>query len=102
MRVENVTKKQASWKIKVRLYYCGMRSINLLADMTNYIMLELGQPMHAFDEKIVNSVNVRTLKEDSEFVTLDSQKRKLDKGTLMICHEDEPVGIAGVMGGPCK
>ena len=99
MRVENVTKKQASWKIKVRLYYCGMRSINLLADMTNYIMLELGQPMHAFDEKIVNSVNVRTLKEDSEFVTLDSQKRKLDKGTLMICHEDEPVGIAGVMGG---
>ena len=99
MRVENVTKKQASWKIKVRLYYCGMRSINLLADMTNYIMLELGQPMHAFDEKVVSSVNVKTLEKDSEFVTLDSQKRKLDKGTLMICHEDEPVGIAGVMGG---
>lgn len=99
MRVENVTKKQASWKVKVRLYYCGMRSINLLADMTNYIMLELGQPMHAFDEKIVSSVNVKTLDKDTEFVTLDSQKRKLDKGTLMICHEDEPVGIAGVMGG---
>ncbi len=99
MRVENVTKKQASWKMRVRLYYCGMRSINLLADMTNYIMLELGQPMHAFDEKIVNSVNVRTLKEDSKFTTLDGQERNLDKGTLMICHEDEPVAIAGVMGG---
>lgn len=99
MRVENVTRKQASWKMKVRLYYCGMRSINLLADMTNYIMLELGQPMHAFDEKVVSSVNVKTLREDTEFTTLDSQKRMLDKGTLMICHEDRPVGIAGVMGG---
>lgn len=99
LRVENVTKKQASWKMKVRLYYCGMRSINLLADMTNYIMLELGQPMHAFDNRKVSSVNVRTLKEDSEFVTLDSQKRKLDKGTLMICNDKEPVGIAGIMGG---
>lgn len=99
MRVENVTRKQASWKMKVRLYYCGMRSINLLADMTNYIMLELGQPMHAFDEKVVSSVNVKTLREDTEFTTLDSEKRMLDKGTLMICHEDKPVGIAGVMGG---
>lgn len=99
LRVENVTKKQASWKMKVRLYYCGMRSINLLADMTNYIMLELGQPMHAFDNRIVSSVQVKTLKEDSEFTTLDGQKRKLDKGTLMIHNDKEPVAIAGVMGG---
>ncbi len=99
MRVENVNKKQASWKMKVRLYYCGMRSINLLADMTNYIMMELGQPMHAFDNRIVDSVNVRTLKEPTKFTTLDSQVRNLDKGTLMICHDDTPVGIAGIMGG---
>lgn len=99
LRVENVTKKVSSWKMKVRLYYCGMRSINLLADMTNYIMLELGQPMHAFDNRIVDSVNVKTLREDTEFITLDSQTRKLDKGTLMICHDDTPVAIAGVMGG---
>ncbi len=99
LRVENVTKKQASWKMKVRLYYCGMRSINLLADMTNYIMLELGQPMHAFDNRIVSRVEVKTLKEDSEFTTLDGQKRKLDKGTLMIHNDKEPVAIAGVMGG---
>lgn len=99
LRVENVTKKQASWKMKVRLFYCGMRSINLLADMTNYIMLELGQPMHAFDNRKVSSVNVKILKEDSEFTTLDSQLRKLDKGTLMIHNDKEPVAIAGVMGG---
>ncbi|MGN1013077.1 MAG: phenylalanine--tRNA ligase subunit beta [Clostridia bacterium] len=99
LRVENVTKKQASWKMKVRLFYCGMRSINLLADMTNYIMLELGQPMHAFDNRKVSSVNVKILKEDSEFTTLDSQVRKLDKGTLMIHNDKEPVAIAGVMGG---
>ena len=99
MRVENVTKKQASWKMKVRLYYCGMRSINLLADMTNYIMLELGQPMHAYDNRKVSCVEVKTLKKDSEFTTLDSQVRKLDKGTLMIYNDKEPVGVAGVMGG---
>lgn len=99
MRVENVTKKNASWKMRVRLYYCGMRSINLLADMTNYIMLELGQPMHAFDEKVVGSVNVKTLKEDTKFTTLDGKERMLDRGTLMICNENTPVGIAGVMGG---
>lgn len=99
MRVENVTKKQSSWKMKVRLYYCGMRSINLLADMTNYIMMELGQPMHAFDNRIVDSVNVKTLPEATKFKTLDGQERVLDKGTLMIWHNDTPVGIAGIMGG---
>ncbi len=99
MRVENVTKKQASWKMKVRLYYCGMRSINLLADMTNYIMLELGQPMHAFDQNVVDSVYVKTLKDNTKFTTLDGQERNLSKGTLMIWHKDEPVAIAGVMGG---
>ena len=99
MRIENVTKKQASWKMRVRLYYCGMRSINLLADMTNYIMMELGQPMHAFDNRIVDSVNVKTLPEATKFTTLDGQERDLDKGTLMIWHKDTPVAIAGVMGG---
>ncbi len=99
IRVENVTKKISSWKMKVRLYYCGMRSINLLADMTNYIMLELGQPMHAFDERYIKSINVKKLREDTMFTTLDSQERKLEKGTLMICNQEKPVAIAGIMGG---
>ena len=67
--------------------------------MTNYIMLELGQPMHAYDNRKVSCVEVKTLKEDSEFTTLDSQLRKLDKGTLMIYNDKELVGVAGVMGG---
>jgi len=99
MQIENVTKQQASWKVKVRLYYCGMRSLNLLADMTNYIMMELGQPMHAFDQRVVDSVSVHTLKEPIKFTTLDGQQRDLDKGTLMIWHENTPVAIAGIMGG---
>ncbi len=99
MRVENVTKKVSSWKMKVRLYYCGMRSLNFLADMTNYIMLELGQPMHAFDNEKVNSIYVKTLKETTNFTTLDSKERLLDKGTLMIYSNDTPVAIAGIMGG---
>ena len=67
--------------------------------MTNYIMMELGQPMHAFDNRIVDSVNVKTLPEATKFTTLDGQERDLDKGTLMIWHKDTPVAIAGVMGG---
>jgi phenylalanyl-tRNA synthetase beta chain len=62
-------------------------------------MLELGQPMHAFDKDFIKSINVKTLKEKQEFVTLDDTKRELDVGTLMICNDDTPVAIAGVMGG---
>lgn len=101
LRVENVTRRKSSWVMKTRLYYCGMRAINLLADMTNYIMLELGQPMHAFDDSIVGGINVRQLDENTKFTTLDSKERTLEKGTLVICDgsTNEPVAIAGVMGG---
>lgn len=99
LTVENVTKKQASYKMKTRLYYCGLRSKSLLVDMTNYIMLELGQPMHAFDKEFIKSINVKTLDHEEEFVTLDDIKRKLPKDTMMICNENTPVAIAGVMGG---
>lgn len=99
LTIDNVTKKVSSYKIKTRLTYCGLRPINLLVDMTNYIMLELGQPMHAFDKSLIKSIKVKTLKEESEFTTLDNIERKLDKGTLMIYNENTPVAIAGVMGG---
>ena len=71
--VENILKHISSPIMKLRLNYCGMRDINLLADLTNYIMLELGQPMHAYDNRKVSCVEVKTLKEDSEFTTLDAQ-----------------------------
>lgn len=99
LTIDNVTKKQSSYKMKTRLTYCGLRPISLLVDMTNYIMLELGQPMHAFDKHFIKSINVKTLKEPEEFTTLDNTKRNLDTGTLMIYNENTPVAIAGVMGG---
>ena len=99
LTIDNVTKKVSSYKMKTRLTYCGLRPISLLVDMTNYIMLELGQPMHAFDKNFIKQINVKTLKEDTTFKTLDDTERKLDAGTLMIYNENTPVAIAGVMGG---
>ena len=97
--VENITKKMSDLKMKTRLFYCGSRAINLLADITNYIMLELGQPMHAFDKSLVSNIVVKTMGKDSEFKTLDSNIRKIDKDTLMICDSIKPIAIAGIMGG---
>ena len=99
LTIDNVNKKTSSYKMKTRLTYCGLRPISLLVDMTNYIMLELGQPMHAFDKDFIKKINVKTLKNDEEFVTLDGNKRNLKEGTLMIYNENKPVAIAGVMGG---
>ena len=99
LTIDNVTKKVSSYKMKTRLTYCGLRPISLLVDMTNYIMLELGQPMHAFDKNFIKSINVKTLKQNEMFTTLDDTERKLDAGTLMIYNENTPVAIAGVMGG---
>ena len=99
IEVENITSKKFDINKRIRLYYCGMRSINLLVDLTNYIMLELGQPMHAFDKKLVNKIKVKSVENDIEFKTLDDVTRKVDKGTLMICNNDEPIAIAGIMGG---
>lgn len=99
VRIENVTKKVSPMEMQIRLYYCGTRAINLLADLTNYIMLELGQPMHAFDLRRVSSVRVRRFEQPFEFQTLDGATRSIDPATLMICTGDTPVAIAGVMGG---
>ncbi len=97
--VDNITKKVSNKNMQIRLYYCGMRGINLLADVTNYVMLELGQPMHAFDNSIVKSIEVYNVKEETPFKTLDSNDRKLKEDTLVIATEGKPVAVAGVMGG---
>ena len=97
--VENITKKTSNKNMQIRLYYCGMRGINLLADITNYIMLELGQPMHAFDNSIVKSIEVYNVKDETPFKTLDSNDRMLKEGTMVIATNGKPVAIAGVMGG---
>lgn len=99
VKVENIRRHESPVNMRIRLYYCGSRAINLLADLTNYVMLELGQPMHAFDLRRVDRVEVRCPTEASEFRTLDGQDRKIDENTLMITSGGEPVAIAGIMGG---
>lgn len=97
--MNNITKKVSPMAMQIRLYYAGMRGINMLADVTNYVMLELGQPMHAFDNSLVKSIDVVDLKEDTKFVTLDEQERILPKDTMVILGNKELSAVAGVMGG---
>lgn len=99
IKVENVTRKISPVNMRIRLYYCGSRAINFLADLTNYVMLELGQPMHAFDNKKVDKIEVQTFDKDFKFTTLDGVERNIDTNMLMITSGDSPVAIAGVMGG---
>ena len=84
-----------------RLAACGIRPINNIVDITNYVMEEFGQPMHAYDYDTISGhkIIVRRAKDGDEFVTLDGQTRKLDKDILMICDGEKEVGIAGIMGG---
>ncbi|MBE6635869.1 MAG: phenylalanine--tRNA ligase subunit beta [Ruminococcaceae bacterium] len=99
MKVDNVTLAKSPVNMRIRLYYCGSRAINFLADLTNYVMLELGQPMHAFDNRLVDKIEVQTFDKEFKFVTLDGTERNIDTNMLMITSGDEPVAIAGVMGG---
>ncbi len=79
----------------------GIRPINNLVDITNYVMEEYGQPMHAYDLDMIegNEIIVRRAAKEENFVTLDGQERKMDESVLMICDAEKPVGIAGIMGG---
>ncbi len=84
-----------------RLAASGIRPINNLVDITNYVMEEYGQPMHAFDLDTIagRRIIVRRAKDGDEFQTLDGQMRKLDRDILMICDAEKEIGIAGIMGG---
>ena len=84
-----------------RLASVGIRPINNLVDITNYVMEEYGQPMHAYDlDTIANhEIIVRTAREGEKFTTLDGQERQMDETVLMICDGERSVGIAGIMGG---
>ena len=99
IKFENIRRHVSPVNMRIRLYYCGMRALNFLADITNYIMLEMGQPMHAFDARKVEQIRVKRFSEPFEFTTLDGVERHIDENTLMICNGDTPVAIAGIMGG---
>jgi phenylalanyl-tRNA synthetase beta chain len=99
LKVRNIQKKVSPVDMRIRLFYCGTRAINLLADLTNYLMLEMGQPMHAFDCAKVDSIEVKRFDSPFTFQTLDGVNRQVDENTLMICSKGEPVAVAGIMGG---
>ncbi len=99
LQVENINTNVSPVNMRIRLFYCGMRAINLLADLTNYLMLEMGQPMHAFDSRKVEKIRIKRFNEPFVFQTLDGIDRNIDENTLMICNGDSPVAIAGIMGG---
>ncbi len=99
VKMDNITKNTSPLSMQIRLYYCGMRGINLLADLTNYIMLEIGQPTHAFDANKIDEIIVDTPKEDCKFTTLDNTERDITTDTLLIQNGSTPVAIAGIMGG---
>ena len=99
--VENVRIKQSPLWLRERLRASGVRPINNIVDITNFVMLELGQPMHAFDLRYLegNEVNVRLATKGEKITTLDGEERNLSEDMLVIADDKKPVAVAGVMGG---
>ncbi len=99
--VRNVKIRPSPAWMRERIRNAGMRPINNLVDITNYVMLEYGQPMHAFDFSCVKGgeIRVRTAREGETIRTLDGTERALTPSMLCICDTEKPVGVAGVMGG---
>jgi phenylalanyl-tRNA synthetase beta chain len=101
LTVRNITVKESPSWLKRRLEAIGVRSINNIVDITNYIMHETGQPLHAFDLREIagNEVIVKTLPEGTKFITLDGKERLLSSRDLMICNRESGMCIGGVFGG---
>ena len=99
--VENIKIESSPLWMKRRLFLMGLRSINNIVDITNYVLLEIGQPMHAFDlnDLVDNTIVVRRAEKGEKITTLDEKEFELSENNLVICDAIKPVAIAGVMGG---
>ena len=100
IEIENFNITDSPFYIRYRLSQVGTRIINNVVDLTNYVLYDIGQPLHAFDrDKIFGTVSVRKAKDNEKILTLDNQKRSLNKNDLVITDNDNPIALAGVMGG---
>ncbi len=101
LTIRNITVKESPDWLKNKLLFIGLRPINNIVDITNFVLHETGHPLHAFDAKYItgNKVIVRTEAEKTKFITLDEQERELNEKDLMICNAEEGMCIAGVFGG---
>ena len=99
--IRDVKIEQSPWWLQKRLMAAGMRPINNIVDITNFVMLEYGQPLHAFDIRSIagNKIIVDVAEEGTKFTTLDGVERTLDDTMLMINDAEKPIAVAGVMGG---
>jgi phenylalanyl-tRNA synthetase beta chain len=99
--IKDVTITSSPWWLQARLQAVGIRPVNNIVDVTNYVMYELGQPLHAFDARQVDNyqIEVKTAKKGEKFVTLDGEKRKLADSYLMIADRKKYIALAGIMGG---
>lgn len=99
--IDNITVKESPQWLKNRLKSIGLTPKNNIVDITNFILHDLGQPMHAFDRKAIssNTIKIKTLAEGTKFTTLDEVERKLSSSDLVICNDNEPMCLAGVFGG---
>ena len=99
-KVKNVTIKESPSFIKNRLIASGIRPINNVVDISNYVMLETGQPLHYYDaDRLGSTIGVRMAKDGEELVTLDNNKRELTSEDIVIFNNEGTVGLAGIMGG---
>jgi phenylalanyl-tRNA synthetase beta chain len=101
LMLNDITINKSPYWMRSRIIKCGMRPINSIVDVTNYVMLELGQPLHAFDYRKLrgNKIKVKLTDSGTIFRTLDGEDRKLETGDILICDGEGPVAVAGIMGG---
>tara|TARA_B100000902_G_scaffold124050_1_gene124006 strand:+ start:7856 stop:10216 length:2361 start_codon:yes stop_codon:yes gene_type:complete len=100
IEIEDVEVTDSSFAVRYRLAQVGTRIINNVVDYTNYVLYDIGQPLHAFDrDKLFGEISVRFASESEELLTLDNQLRKLSSEDLIIVADNKPIALAGVMGG---